>query len=206
MSDPPEGLREHLLAGGVALVPTDTVYGLAAALDVPAGVAALYALKGRPRTQPMQVLLFHRRLLDEALAALDPVTGAAAAALLPGPVTCLVPDPAGRYGAAAGDSPGTVGLRAPRMEGAIAALEVPLVATSANHPSGSDPASVGDVPGDLRAAVLTVDAGALPGTASAVVDLRPVPGGGDAVLVRPGPDPEALRRTLSAAGVGVRPE
>lgn len=205
MSGPPAGLREHLLAGGVALVPTDTVYGLAAALDVPAGVEALYALKGRPRTQPMQVLLFHRGLLEEALAALDAVTGAAAAALLPGPVTCLVPDPAGRYAAAAGGSPGTVGLRAPRMEGGIAALEVPLLATSANHPGGADPASVGDVPTDLAAAVLTVDAGTLPGTASAVVDLRPVPGGGEAVLVRPGPDPEALRVTLAAVGVGVRP-
>ena len=62
------------------------------------------------------------------------------------------------------------------MEGAIAALDLPLVATSANHPGGADPASVGDVPGDLRAAVLAVDAGALPGTASAVVDLRPVAG------------------------------
>lgn len=205
MSAPPDGLRAHLLAGGVALVPTDTVYGLAAALDVPAGVTALYALKGRPRAQPVQVLLFHPRLLEEALAALDPVTGAAAAALLPGPVTCLVPDPAGRYTAAAGDSPGTVGLRAPRMEGAIAALDLPLVATSANHPGGTDPASVGDVPSDLAAAVLTVDAGTLPGTASAVVDLRPVPGGREAVLVRPGPDPEALRATLAAVGVGVRP-
>jgi L-threonylcarbamoyladenylate synthase len=205
VSGPPEGLREHLLAGGVALVPTDTVYGLAAALDVPAGVGALYDLKGRPRAQPMQVLLFHARLLDDALGALDPVTRAAAAALLPGPVTCLVPDPAGRFAAAAGDSPGTVGLRAPRMEGGISALDIPLVATSANHPGGADPASVGDVPADLAAAALEVDAGTLPGTASAVVDLRPVPGGGDAVLVRPGPDPEALRRTLAAAGVGVRP-
>lgn len=205
MNPAPAALRRHLLSGGVALLPTDTVYGLAAALDVPAGVEALYALKGRPRAQPVQVLLFHPRLLAEALAALEPVTRAAAAVLLPGPVTCLVPDPPGRYGAAAGDSPGAVGLRAPRMEGAIAALDLPLVATSANHPGGPDPARVGDVPGDLRAAVMTVDAGDLPGTASAVVDLRPVPGGGDAVLVRPGPDPEALRSTLAAAGVGVRP-
>ena len=90
------------------------------------------------------------------------------------------------------------------MEGGISALDMPLVATSANHPGGADPASVGDVPGDLAAAVLTVDAGALPGTASAVVDLRPVPGGGDAVLVRPGPDPGALREH-AGGGRGRRP-
>ena len=73
------------------------------ALDVPAGVAALYALKGRPRSQPCQVLLYSAALLDEALAApRRRAPGPRRAALLPGPATCLVPDPAGRYAAAAG--------------------------------------------------------------------------------------------------------
>ena len=203
MSGGPAGLRAALLTGAVALVPTDTVYGLAAALDVPAGVEALYARKGRPRSQPVQVLLFHPRALAEALAGLDPATRAAAAILLPGPVTCLVPDPTGRYAAAAGDSPGTVGLRAPRMSGAIAALDLPLVATSANHPGGADPATLSEVPPGLRAGAVAVDAGTLPGTASAVVDLRPLADGGGAVLVRPGPDPDGLERALAGAGVAV---
>lgn len=200
-------LREALLGGAVALVPTDTVYGLAAALDSEAGVAALYALKGRPRSQPCQVLLPGPELLAEALAALDPVTRAAAQALLPGPVTCIVPDPAGRYDAAAGDAPGAVGLRAPRMEGEGARIGIPLVATSANHPGGPDPARLEDVPEDIRAAVPALDAGTLPGTASAVVDLRPVPSGGPAQLLRPGPDPDAVERALTAVGVSVvRPD
>ncbi|MDH3226851.1 MAG: Sua5/YciO/YrdC/YwlC family protein, partial [Thermoleophilia bacterium] len=46
--------RSALLDGGVGVVPTDTVYGLAAALDSPAGVDRLYELKGRPRDQPCQ--------------------------------------------------------------------------------------------------------------------------------------------------------
>ncbi len=139
LSDDVAAARAALRAGGVALVPTDTVYGLAAALDVPAGVDALYALKGRPRAQPCQVLLFAPALLAEALDALDARTRAAAAALLPGPATCLVADPAGRYAAAAGEAAGTVGLRAPRMSGALLELDIPLVATSANHPGGPDP-------------------------------------------------------------------
>lgn len=203
MSTDVAGLRAALLAGEVALVPTDTVYGLAAALDVPEGVAALYALKGRQRSQPVQVLIFSAGLLADALAALDPVTRAAAATVLPGPATCLVPDPAGRYAAAAGEAQGSVGLRAPRMEGPIAALDVPLVATSANHPGGPDPAALADVPADLRAAVPALDAGTLPGTASAVIDLRAVASGGEAVLIRPGPDPGAVERALGAMGVGV---
>lgn len=200
-----DALREALLAGGVAVVPTDTVYGLAAALDVPAGVAALYALKGRPRTQPCQVLLLGTVLLDEAMAALDPLTRAAAAALLPGPVTCLVPDPSGRYAAAAGDSPGTVGLRAP-APGPLAELGLALVATSANEPGGPDPARLEDVPAGLRAgAAAAVDGGPLPGTASAVVDLGALAGGEAAILVRPGPDPGAVARALEGAGARVEP-
>jgi L-threonylcarbamoyladenylate synthase len=195
--------RAALLAGRVALVPTDTVYGLAAALDVPAGIDALYTLKGRPRAQPCQVLLMTPGLLEEALAGLESRTREAAAALLPGPATCLVPDPAGRFAAAAGDAPGSVGLRAPVMSGAILALDIPLVATSANHPGGADPAVVADVPRDLRDACAVIDGGRLPGTASAVVDLRPLAGGGEAVLMRPGPDPEGVAGALAAAGVPV---
>jgi L-threonylcarbamoyladenylate synthase len=204
VSAPVAALREALLAGGVAVVPTDTVYGLAAALDSPAGIDALYAIKGRPRAQPCQVLVYSPELLDAALAALDARTAAAARALLPGPATCLVPDPSGRYAAAAGDAPGAVGVRAPRVEGPLAGLGIALVATSANDPGGPDPDLVERVPERLRDAVaVVVDEGRLPGTASAVVDLRPVANGGDAALVREGPDPEAVARALGALGVGV---
>jgi tRNA A37 threonylcarbamoyladenosine synthetase subunit TsaC/SUA5/YrdC len=89
------------------------------------------------------------------------------------------------------------------MEGAALGLDLPMVATSANHPGGADPARVADVPADLRAGCAVVDAGPLPGTASAVVDLRPVDGGGEAVLVRPGPDPAGLARALEAVGAPV---
>jgi L-threonylcarbamoyladenylate synthase len=194
-------LRAALIGGGVALVPTDTVYGLAAWLDSPRGVEALYALKGRARDQPCQVLVYAPPLLAEALGRLDPATARAARTLLPGPATCLLPDPPGRYAAAAGAEAGSVGLRAPRVEGPLARLDLSLVATSANHPGGPDAAVVGDVPADLRAGcAAVVDAGPLPGTASAVVDLRGVTAGGPALLVRPGPDPGAVERAL--AGVG----
>ncbi len=196
-------IRAALMAGEVALLPTDTVYGLAAALDVPRGVEALYALKGRPRSQPCQVLLYDAALLAEALGALEPGVRTAASALLPGPVTCLVPDRAGRYAAAAGGSAGSVGLRAPRVEGPVAGLDLALVATSANHPGGPDPSSLADVPADLRRAVRALDGGTLPGTASAVVDLRPLADGRAAVLVRPGPDPEGVRRALAETGASV---
>jgi L-threonylcarbamoyladenylate synthase len=197
--------RAALEAGEVAVLPTDTVYGLAAALDVPAGVERLYALKGRPRAQPVQVLLYASAALEEAARGLAGAAGAALRLLLPGPATCIVADPRGRFDAAAGDAPGGVGLRAPRVEGALAGLDLPLVATSANRPGGPDPATLDDVPEGLRrGAAAELDAGRLPGTASAVVDLRPLDAGAPALLLRPGPDPAGLAALLARAGLAVR--
>ncbi len=197
-------VRHALLGGGLAIVPTDTVYGLAAALDSAQGIDALYALKGRPRSRPCQVLVYTDDLLAEALDPLDEVTARAARALLPGAATCIVPDQTGRYAVAAGGQPGAVGLRAPRMDGAILLLDIPLVATSANDPGGPDPAVIGDTPTQFRrSGVLSLDAGRLPGTASAVVDLRPLAAGQPAVLVRQGPDSVELRWQLEAAGIDI---
>lgn len=195
--------RTALMAGEVAIVPTDTVYGLAAALDSPTGVQALYALKGRARSQPCQVLVYSERLLAQALVPLDALTSRVVRALLPGPTTCIVPDPTGRYGAATGDRPGTVGLRAPLMTGAILDLDIPLVATSANDPGAADPAAVSQIAPRLREGAFVLDAGVAPGTSSAVIDLCQIVEGGAARLIRPGRSPETVIRALQAAGVSV---
>ncbi len=194
-------LRAALMTGGVAVVPTDTVYGVAAALESDTGVERLYALKGRPRTQPCQVLCYAMASVERALAAV-PQVAAIVRELLPGTVTCIVPDPDLRFAAASGDAAGSVGLRVPATgDAALAALDVFLVATSANDPGGVDPARVDDVPRHIRAGVdVILDAGVLPGTASTVVDLRRA-ARGEATLIRPGPDAAAVLATLEAAGV-----
>ena len=200
-----ELVRRTLSGGGVAIVPTDTVYGIAAALDTPAGVAALYALKGRPRSQPCQVLVYTAELLDEAVEPLDPVTTAAVRAVLPGRVTCIVPDPAGRYRSAGGARVGSVGLRAPSMDPPVE-LDVPLIATSANDPGEPDPVSVQDVPDRIRGAVGAIlDLGPLSGRASTVVDLTSVGAGGAARVLREGDDVQDVLQRLEAIGVRVAP-
>lgn len=47
---------EVLLSGGVAVIPTDTVYGLAAHPDFPAAVERLYTIKGREAKKPIALL------------------------------------------------------------------------------------------------------------------------------------------------------
>jgi L-threonylcarbamoyladenylate synthase len=198
-----ELLRATVAAGGVVIVPTDTVYGLAAALDSPAGVAALYALKGRPRSQPCQVLVYTAELLAEAAAPLDPATATAVLAVLPGPVTCIVPDPALRYRAASGTGAGTVGIRAPAMDPQVD-LAMALISTSANEPGERDPVSVADVPERIRAAVsATLDLGPLPGRASTVIELTAVGAGEPARLLREGDGVDEVVRRLEATGVRV---
>ena len=48
-------LAHHLAAGGIAAVPTETVYGLAGHAQDPAAVAKIFAVKGRPRRNPLIV-------------------------------------------------------------------------------------------------------------------------------------------------------
>ena len=47
---------EVLTSGGVAVIPTDTVYGLAAHPDFPDAVARLYTIKGRAEGKPVALL------------------------------------------------------------------------------------------------------------------------------------------------------
>ena len=199
-----EAAIAQLMAGEIAVVPTDTVYGLAAALDSPSGIDLLYTTKGRPRSQPCQVLIYSADALDEVLAGCATAVADAVAALLPGTVTCLVSDPQERFAAASGDSPGSVGLRAPRVGPVLASTGITLVATSANDPGGADPSRASQVPVELReAAAVVLDAGELPGVASSVIDLRPVERGEPARLIRPGPNAAEVRERLEALSLQV---
>lgn len=49
-------VAEVLLGGGVAVIPTDTVYGLAAHPDFPAAVGRLYSIKARETKKPIALL------------------------------------------------------------------------------------------------------------------------------------------------------
>ena len=163
-------------AHGVAVFPADTVCGLACQPDEAEAVRRLYRLKRRRPDKPAAVMFFDR---DLALAALPDVgerTGRALEALLPGPLTVLLPNPAHLFPLACGPEPDTLGLRVPALGGPLeplAALHRPVLQSSANHAGGPDPRRIADVPAEIRrGADLVLDAGELPGTPSTVVDLR----------------------------------
>jgi L-threonylcarbamoyladenylate synthase len=176
-------------AGGVAVFPADTVYGLACDPDDAEAVRRLYALKGRAPDKPAAVMFFAVPELPE----LGPRTRALLGRLLPGAVTVLLPNPLGRFPLAGA----TLGLRVPDLP-ALAGVSVPVLQSSANLAGGPDARRLEDVPEAIRrGADLVIDGGELAGTPSTVVDLRGYEEGGDITIVRAGAVPEAVVRSLA---------
>jgi L-threonylcarbamoyladenylate synthase len=185
-----------IAVGGVALFPADTVYGLATEPDSKDGVYRLYRLKGRSPDRPAAVMFFRLELALAALPELGGRTRAALERLLPGGITLLVPNPAGRFPLASGpERGGPLGVRVPRLEGRIAPLagmNWPVLQSSANRSGAVDARSVQEVDESIRSGVdLILDGGELPGTSSTVVDLSSYEADGDFAILREGAVPRA---------------
>jgi L-threonylcarbamoyladenylate synthase len=186
-----DALSRVLAAGGVAVFPADTVYGLACDPEDAAAVARLYALKGRPADKPAAVMFFARAAAFAALPELGARTRGLLEALLPGGVTLLLPNPRGRFPLACGPDPGTLGLRVPDVP-ALRSVSRPVLQSSANVAGGPDARRLADVPRAIRdGADLVIDGGELGGTPSTVIDLRRFEDDGAYAIVRHGAVPES---------------
>jgi L-threonylcarbamoyladenylate synthase len=188
--------------GKPVVLPTDTVYGLACTPYREEPVRALADLKGRSPAQP---IAFVAATVDRLLECLPELTGPAETvtrALLPGPFTLVVPNPAARFPWLAGDRPETIGVRVPALTGPVADVldEVRAVAaTSANLHGAPDPHRLDEVPDQILSAVAaTLDGGELAGRPSTVVDLT----GDEPRILREGaiPAAEALARVAGSLG------
>jgi L-threonylcarbamoyladenylate synthase len=144
-------LGECVAAGGVAVFPADTVYGLACDPSNRDAIERLYALKGRPPDKPSATMYFDL----SSLPATTPRVRAALERLLPGMVTVVLP--------------GGLGVRVPFL----APVGRPVLQSSANLSGEPDARRLSEVPSSIRSAAdLVIDGGELPGTPSTVIDLR----------------------------------
>lgn len=171
-----DSLRACVADGGVAVFPTDTVYGVCCDPDDHAAAARLYGLKGRSSVQPSAVMFFSLKAALATLPELNEAELGALNALLPGPVTVLLENRRTRFAAACRSDPATFGLRVPWLPEplhALGAIDAPLMQSSANISGQADARSLDAVPASLRDGVdVVLDGGVLPGVASTVVDLR----------------------------------
>lgn len=165
---------EMLRTSRLVVVPTDTVYGVAAdAFDADA-TGRIFAAKDRSRQHPLPVMVRSQKQLPALTARSDEVIDRLVAAFWPGPLTIVVPAQAGlRWDIGRND--GTVAVRMP-LEPAVLDLvrQVgPLAVTSANR-SGRAPASdIATARDELGDAVdVYLDAGPRPGgVPSTIIDI-----------------------------------
>jgi L-threonylcarbamoyladenylate synthase len=189
-----------LRAGRTVILPMDTVYGLCASPYREGPVRRLYRLKQRPESEPIAIVACSLEMLFDSVPELRGRAGLVCSALLPGPFTLIVPNPARRYPWLTGGNPEAIGVRVPELDGSAGAVLErvgAVAATSANHHGGADPRTLQDVPLELRAGCEAVlDGGRLPGSPSTVLDLT----GAEPRVVREGAvlAGEALRRAHAA--------
>ena len=182
-----------LRAGGVVLIPTDTVYGIAA-LPTTVGTAELFALKGRPPDQPVAVLADSRPQVDD-VADLSEAAHDLADRFWPGPLTLVVPRRPGlRFELGDGEEAPAIGVRVPdhALPRALALEAGPIATTSANRHGEATPSLAAEAAAALVAEpALVLDGGLCAGGASTVVDCTT-------------PDPRVLREgPLTAADLGL---
>ncbi|HWA60540.1 MAG TPA: L-threonylcarbamoyladenylate synthase [Caulobacteraceae bacterium] len=185
--DTVEAAVAALRAGRLVLLPTETVYGLAADASNPTAVASIFEAKGRPRFNP---LIAH--VVDlaaaERLAAFDDRARALAAAFWPGPLTIVVPvRPDGPVCDLARAGLDTVAVRAPAhplAQEILRAFGGPVVAPSANRSGRPSPTPFADAVAETGAsAAAALDGGPCAvGLESTVVSVL----GGPVRLLRPG--------------------
>lgn len=200
-------VAERLAAGGLVVLPTETVYGLAADAENRAAVRAVFAAKGRPANHPLIVHLADAAMAPVYAAEWPAVAAQLAARFWPGPLTLVVPAAASVLPEVTGGQP-TVALRVPAhpfTRAVIAALGRGVVAPSANRFGRVSPTHPDHVLAEFPALDLwVVDGGAAPvGVESTIVDLSRLAEVGT-VILRPGAiGTVELAAVLAEAGINV---
>lgn len=179
LSDLPRRAVETVSRGGVLVYPTDTVYGVGCRIDDDAAVRRVFALKGRPHTDALPVLLAEAAQLDQYARDVPPVARRLVGRFWPGALTVVVRRSERVPSLVAGGGP-TVALRVPNHpvpRALVRAVGVPMIGTSANTHGMPSPVTAQLAVYDLGDRVdLVLDGGRVPGgRESTVVDVTVQP-------------------------------
>jgi L-threonylcarbamoyladenylate synthase len=166
-----EAAAAAIAGGELVLLPTDTVYGVAADAFTPEAVTRLLAAKNRGRTMPVPVLIGEASTLAGLVADLPTVASRLAEEFWPGGLT-LVLEHAPSLAWDLGDAEGTVAVRLPDDDVARDLLRRtgPLAVSSANRsgrPAATDAAAAVEQLG--RQAAVVLDGGPRAGSAASTI-------------------------------------
>jgi L-threonylcarbamoyladenylate synthase len=180
-----QALESCLSKGGVALFPSDGIYGLACDPLNEKAVERIHEIKGRSEGRSSAVMYLSPLAMRELIRDLNQRVSEAFARLLPGPVTLIVPNPRHRYPLACREDPSRLGVRV--IDGPLAGVRYPMFQTSANLSGEPSPSSFAGVVPEVKDAVdLAIDGGRLTGLPSTVIDLTDYDENGTWVVLREG--------------------
>lgn len=164
---------EALDEGRLVVLPTDTVYGIAARFDAPGGVRAVFEAKGRSVDKPLPVLGSDLEALRR-VASFDVRAEALAARFWPGPLTLVLPRAPDFEVDLGGSATDSVAVRVPRNDVAVELLRQagPLAVSSANRSDQSPAVTVEEARTALGESVAVfIDGGVMGGRPSTIVSL-----------------------------------
>lgn len=156
---------EVLTAGGLVIIPTETVYGIAADAHNPLAIERLYDIKQRPRNKPFSLIIERKERIEDFAKDIPILAYKLIDKFWPGPLTLVLSSQEGSIGLRMPDHPFALGL--------ISKLNFPLVCPSANIAGRPAPKDIKEALVELKGKVdLAVDAGQTRiGLESTVVDL-----------------------------------
>ena len=164
-----------LKQGGIVACPTDTVYGVVAAINIEPAVERIYQIKGRPRSQALPILLADKSQMVDVAKIVPLLAWRLADKFWPGALTMVLLKSESVSNIVTGGGK-TVAVRManhPMPTAIIRGLGIPIVGTSANlsgHPSALTAEEVRTQIGDR--VDMIIDGGRCPGgIESTIVDL-----------------------------------
>lgn len=200
-----EAAAKAIRRGGLVVMPTETVYGLAADATDPEAIARVFALKGRPSDNPLIVHIGSTATLDGIVTDVPDDAWTLVNRFWPGPLTLVLPRGPRIPDMVSAGLP-SVAVRMPNHPVALALLaesERPLAAPSANRFMALSPTRAEDVAPEIRAGVHAVlDGGPCGiGIESTVLDLT----GRIPRLLRPGGVGKGQLEALLGREIEARP-
>lgn len=164
-----------LRRGGLVAYPTDTVYGLGAAMNHPQAIKRVYAAKNRPLNSPLPLLVADVSQIADVAYNIPPSAQCFLRNFFPGALT-LVFTASKAVPAAITGGGNTVAVRVPDHPVPVALIKglgVPIVGTSANLSGRPSPLTAGEIENQLGKALdLIIDGGTCPGgKESTIVDV-----------------------------------